>query len=152
MGNGHPLAAVVTTAEIAEEFSQNGYYFSTFAGNPVSAAVGTAVLDVMEKRRLPEQAARVGTYLKGGLTTLMIRHQVISDVRGPGLFIGVELGKGTPDAERASRVQNEMRQRGVLVGRTGPHGNVLKIRPPLVFEEQHADQLLTTLGEVLTGS
>ncbi len=149
MGNGHPLAAVVTTAEIAEDFSKSGYYFSTFAGNPVSAAVGNAVLDVMHKLQLPERAERVGGYLRSGLRDLMARHQVIGDVRGPGLFLGVEIGRDGPNTAVAHRVQNEMRQRGVLIGRTGPHDNVLKIRPPLVFKEEHADRLLTTLDGVL---
>lgn len=149
MGNGHPLAAVVTTAEIAEAFSRTGYYFSTFAGNPVSAAVGTAVLDVMERGRLPEQAERVGSYLRRGLNDLAVGHQIISAVRGPGLFLGVEIGQDGPDAEAAARIQNRMRRRGVLIGRTGPHANVLKIRPPLVFDEEHADQLLGTLDLVL---
>lgn len=150
MGNGHPLAAVVTTTEIAEEFARTGYYFSTFAGNPVSAAAGTAVLDVMDKERLPEQAERVGHYLRDGLNGLMNHHRIISDVRGPGLFLGVEIGRDRPDAEAASRIQNEMRRRGVLIGRTGPDDNVLKIRPPLVFVEQHADQLLAALALVLS--
>ncbi len=149
MGNGHPLAAVVTTAEIAEEFARTGYYFSTFAGNPVSAAVGSAVLDVMEKRRLPEQAELIGTYLRGRLNNLVTRYEVISDIRGPGLFLGVEVGRSGPEPRIAGQIQNEMRRRGILIGRTGPDANVLKIRPPLVFEEQHADVLLATLDAVL---
>lgn len=149
MGNGHPLAAVVTTAEIADQFSGKDYYFSTFAGNPVSAAVGSAVLDVMERERLPQQAERVGTYLRQRLETLASQHAVIADVRGPGLFIGVEIDRDGPDSAAAERIQNEMRYRGVLIGRTGPHGNVLKIRPPLVFAEAHAAQLLATLEGAL---
>ena len=115
----------------------------------MSAAVGTAVLDVMDKLQLPERAERVGNYLRRGLRDLMTRDQIICDVRGPGLFLGVEIGCNGPDNAMAGRIQNEMRQRGVLIGRTGPHDNVLKIRPPLVFEEQHADQLLATLDVVL---
>jgi 4-aminobutyrate aminotransferase-like enzyme len=150
MGNGHPLAAAVTTAAIAEEFSRTGYYFSTFAGNPVSAAVGAAVLNVMGRERLPEQADRVGDYLRQGLRELATKYPVIADVRGPGMFVGVEVAasEGSP-ADLAHRIQNEMRNRRVLIGRTGPQGNVLKIRPPLVFAEKHANQLLETLGNVL---
>jgi 4-aminobutyrate aminotransferase-like enzyme/Ser/Thr protein kinase RdoA (MazF antagonist) len=151
MGNGHPLAAVVTTPAIAEAFFGRGYYFSTFAGNPVSAAVGNAVLDVMERHHLPTHADRVGAYLRAGLAALAAEYPIISDVRGPGMFIGVELTypEGTPATEYATYVQNQMRNKQVLIGRTGPGGNVLKIRPPLVFEEEHADLLLDRLGSQL---
>jgi 4-aminobutyrate aminotransferase-like enzyme len=151
MGNGHPLAAVVTTAAIAEDFSRAGYYFSTFAGNPVSAAVGAAVLDVMERERLPEQAERVGEYLRQGLTELGASYPIVTEVRGPGMFIGVEIetSEGS-SADLAHRIQNDMRNRQVLIGRTGPNGNVLKIRPPLVFAEENADQLVGTLEAILS--
>ena len=150
MGNGHPIAAVVTTPAIAEEFTRLGYFFSTFAGNPVSTAAAMAVLDVMETEDLPERAERVGSYLRTGLSQLATDHPAISDVRGPGLFTGVELSAGgEPDPERARLVVNEMRLRRILIGRTGLHGNVLKIRPPLAFDESHADRLTETLGEVL---
>jgi 4-aminobutyrate aminotransferase-like enzyme/Ser/Thr protein kinase RdoA (MazF antagonist) len=145
MGNGHPLAAVVTTAEMAAAFAESGYYFSTFAGNPVSVAVGEAVLDVTERDRLAENAAVTGAYLRSGLEKTMADHDVAAVVRGPGLFIGVELA----DADMAARIQNEMRNSGVLIGRTGPRHNVLKIRPPLVFEPRHADILLDVLDDVL---
>ncbi|MDJ0925962.1 MAG: aminotransferase class III-fold pyridoxal phosphate-dependent enzyme [Acidimicrobiia bacterium] len=151
LGNGHPLAAVVATRAIADAFSESGYYFSTFAGNPVSAAVGMAVLDVTEQERLPEQAEVVGSYLRRGLGALADRHSIIADVRGPGLFVGVELvtADGQPAGRQAEAIQNRMRDRGVLIGRTGPQGNVLKIRPPLVFTEEHADLLLDRLSEIL---
>jgi len=145
MGNGHPLAAVVTTAEIAAAFSEKGYYFSTFAGNSVSVAVGDAVLDVTERDRLAENAAVTGRYLRSGLETMVEEHKVAAVVRGTGLFIGVEL----PGADLADRIQNELRNRGVLIGRTGPLHNVLKIRPPLVFEPRHADILLEVLDDVM---
>ncbi len=151
MGNGHPLAAVITTRQIADQFSATGYYFSTFAGNPVSAAVGEAVLDVMEHEGLPASASRVGAYLSKELARLVADTGVNGTVRGPGLFVGLELSadNGEPDAATAARVQNEMREHRVLIGRTGPAHNVLKIRPPLVFTQRHADILLETLAEVL---
>jgi 4-aminobutyrate aminotransferase-like enzyme/Ser/Thr protein kinase RdoA (MazF antagonist) len=151
MGNGHPIAAVVTTPAIAEEFTRLGYYFSTFAGNPVSTAAAMAVLDVMEAEHLPARAERVGSYLRAGLRELAKAHLSISDVRGPGLFTGVELSAGSqPDPERARLIVNEMRLRRILIGRTGLHSNVLKIRPPLAFDESNADVLLERLAEVLT--
>jgi 4-aminobutyrate aminotransferase-like enzyme len=154
MGNGHPIAAVVTTRAIGEEFSQKGYFFSTFAGNPVSAAVGEAVLDVLERDRLPDQAEHVGAHLRSALLALAESYPLITDVRGPGLFIGVELSNpdGSPATHAAERIQNGLRNRGVLIGRTGPRGNVLKIRPPLVFTEEHADLLADTLSVVLDGA
>ncbi|MDH5373631.1 MAG: aminotransferase class III-fold pyridoxal phosphate-dependent enzyme, partial [Acidimicrobiia bacterium] len=150
MGNGHPIAAIVTTPAIADAFIEKGYYFSTFAGNPVSTAAAMAVLDVMEEEGLPAKAHRVGSYLRGQLQDLAQGHPSISEVRGPGMFIGVELAiDGRPDPEGATRVANEMRNRRVLIGRTGIHGNVLKIRPPLAFDESHADLLVDTLEGVL---
>jgi 4-aminobutyrate aminotransferase-like enzyme len=153
IGNGHPLAAVITTAAIAEEFSRDGYYFSTFGGNPVSAVVGMKVLDIMDRERLPQQAEVIGRYLRSGLGELAARSDLIGDVRGPGLFIGVEIVDrgGSPAPATAQRVQNGMRERRVLIGRTGPSGNVLKFRPPLVFTEEHCDLLLGTLDKVLSG-
>ena len=153
LGNGHPLAAVVTTRRIADEFADRGYYFSTFAGNPVSAAVGSAVLDVMERERLPRQAEVVGEYLTTLLTALAATADEISDVRGRGLFIGVEIAtaEGAVAPERAAELQNRMKRDGVLIGRTGRHGNVLKIRPPLVFAERHADLLVERLAALVHG-
>ncbi|MCP4305031.1 MAG: aminotransferase class III-fold pyridoxal phosphate-dependent enzyme [bacterium] len=152
MGNGHPLAAVVTTRSIAEEFFSNGYYFSTFAGNPVSAAVGSAVLDVMERHNLPSRVEQVAGYLKTGLAALAAEYPVIREVRGPGMFIGVDLAyeDGRPATEYATYIQNQMRNKQVLIGRTGPAGNVLKIRPPLVFAEEHADLLLNRFRSQLS--
>ncbi len=144
MGNGHPLAAVVTTARIAAEFSEAAYFFSTFAGNPVSVAVGEAVLDVTERELLAENAESTGGYLRAGLERVVAKHG--GQVRGPGLFLGVEI----PEAGAAAHIQNELRNRGVLIGRTGPNQNVLKIRPPLVFELRHADILLEVLDDVMS--
>jgi 4-aminobutyrate aminotransferase-like enzyme len=149
MGNGHPLAAVVTTREIAEQFTERGYFFSTFAGNPVSAAAGMAVLDVMEAENLAQRADRVGEYMRTAIRE--IDHQAIAEVRGRGQFTGVEItddGNG-PDAAGAHRIVNAMRENNVLIGATGPHENVLKIRPPLVFSDEHADQVVDTLVAAL---
>lgn len=149
MGNGHPVAAVVTTPAIAETFYQRGYYFSTFAGNPVSAAAASAVLDVLAFEGLPAKADRVGEYLREGLSRLAERYPFIGDVRGPGMFIGVAVETdGKADAVLARTLVNELRNRRILVGRTGQRGNVLKIRPPLAFDESHADLLINTLLDV----
>jgi 4-aminobutyrate aminotransferase-like enzyme/Ser/Thr protein kinase RdoA (MazF antagonist) len=151
MGNGHPMGAVITTPSIAAEFAARWHFFSTFAGSPVAAAVGTAVLDVIERERLAEQAERVGSYLRERLGEVAVGQTAIRQVRGPGLFIGVELdgeSSGRPDIGKA--VANGLRCRGVLVGTTGPLDNVIKIRPPLVFAEQHADRVTAALDATLT--
>ena len=150
MGNGHPMGAVVTTPEIAAQFAERWHFFSTFAGSPVAAAVGTAVLDVIEREQLAEQAERVGAYLRARLTEVAASHPVVTKVRGPGLFIGVELdcdSTARPDIGRV--VANGLRRRGVLVGATGPRVNVIKIRPPLVFSERHADRVAAALDATL---
>ncbi|MDP3910415.1 MAG: aminotransferase class III-fold pyridoxal phosphate-dependent enzyme [Gemmatimonadales bacterium] len=153
MGNGHPLAAVITTPDIAGALAQRGGYFNTFGGNPVSCAVGLAVLDVLEREGLQENALRIGTYLQTRLQALAARHALIGDVRGAGLFLGVELVRDRstlePATVEARRIMNRMRDHGVLIGLTGPHDNVLKIRPPLVFSREHADQLTDTLDHAL---
>jgi 4-aminobutyrate aminotransferase-like enzyme len=142
LGNGHPVAAVVTSRRIAEAFWSEGYYFSTFAGNPVAAAAGMAVLDVLERERLPEHAAAMGQTLHDHLAG---RHPAIREVRGEGLFLGVDLG----DGDLTRRVVEGMRERRVLVGRTGMRGEVVKIRPPLVFSDEHAGALLDAFDGAL---
>jgi 4-aminobutyrate aminotransferase-like enzyme len=153
MGNGHPLAGVVARREIVEPFTQKNMYFNTFGGNPVSAAVGMAVLDVIEDEGLLPHAARVGDYLIRQLRALATRHPLIGDVRGSGLFIAVELvrdrGAMTPAAEETKHIVNRMRERRVLISRTGPYDNVLKIRPPMPFSTENADLLVDTLDNVL---
>jgi 4-aminobutyrate aminotransferase-like enzyme/Ser/Thr protein kinase RdoA (MazF antagonist) len=153
IGNGFPLGAVVTTREIAAAFDNGMEFFSTFGGNPVSCAAGLAVLDVVEEEKLQERALRIGRHLLEGLRRLQDRHAVIGDVRGSGLFLGVELvrDRGTlePAREEAEYVVDRLRERGVLTGTDGPHHNVLKLRPPLVFSEEDADLFLATLEEVL---
>ncbi len=154
MGNGHPVAAAVTRREIAEAFAERyPEFFSTFGGNTVAAAVALAVLDVVQEEGLQGNAEEVGAFLRDGLLELAQRHEVIGDVRGAGLMIGVDLVRSRetrePATAAADEVLNEMRERGVLVGSAGPANNVLKIRPPLVFSRANADQLLQTLDDVL---
>jgi 4-aminobutyrate aminotransferase-like enzyme len=154
MGNGFPLGAVATRPQILAAFCRNAGYFNTFGGSPVAAAVGLAVLDVIEQERLMENAAQVGGYLKQRLGDLSARHPMISDVRGTGFFIGVELvrvNERLPAPELATAAINGLRDRKVLIGAAGRHGNVLKLRPPLCFSEANADYLVSALDEVLTG-
>jgi 4-aminobutyrate aminotransferase-like enzyme/Ser/Thr protein kinase RdoA (MazF antagonist) len=145
MGNGYPVAAVIARRDIVERFAATTRLFSTFGGNPVAARAALAVLDVIEDERLVESAARVGARLGEGLETLRARHPSIRAVRGVGLLIGVEL----TDGELAEKVVDRMREDGVLIGRTGRHGTVLKIRPPLVFAGEHADMVVDVLAGAL---
>ncbi len=153
IGNGYPLGAVVTTAEIAASFDNGMEFFSTFGGSTVSCAVGLAVLDVVQGDRLQEHARRVGGRMLDGLRAIADRHPVAGDVRGSGLFIGVELVKDRdsrePAADEASYVVNRMRDEGILIGTDGPFHNVLKIRPPMPFNENDADLLVATLDAIL---
>lgn len=153
MGNGHPLAAVIARPELISGFTERNMYFNTFAGNPVSAAVGAAVLDVLEDERLVENARVVGDYTLARLAKLAERHAIIGDVRGAGLFFAVELvsdrGSKTPAPAQTKRVVNRMRELGVLISRIGMHDNILKIRPPMPFSTQHADLLIDRLNEAL---
>jgi 4-aminobutyrate aminotransferase-like enzyme len=153
MGNGHPVAAVVTTPEIAASFDNGMEYFNTYGGNPVSCAVGLAVLDVIKDEGLQENARRVGARLKAGLANLMHKHPLIGDVRGLGLFIGVELVTDrqtlAPASAHASYIVERMKDSGILISTDGPLHNVLKIKPPLVFSEANADLLVGTLDRIL---
>lgn len=153
IGNGHPLGAVVTTRAIADSFDNGMEYFNTFGGNPVSCAVGLAVLDVIEDERLADHALRTGARLMSGLRSLMDRHPAIGDVRGLGLYIGVELVRDRasrqPDGALASDVADRMREHHILLSTDGPDHNVLKIKPPLVFDLEDADRFIDTLDRVL---
>jgi 4-aminobutyrate aminotransferase-like enzyme len=150
IGNGHPIGAVVTTRAIADSFDNGMEFFSTFGGNNVSCAIGIAVLEVVQEEGLQQHALRVGERLLEGLRTLQQRHSLIGDVRGSGLFLGVELVRDhDPATQEATRIVNLMRERGILIGTDGPHHNVLKIRPPMPFADPDADQLLHTLEDVL---
>jgi 4-aminobutyrate aminotransferase-like enzyme len=153
MGNGHPLAGVIARPELITAFTERNMYFNTFGGNPVSAAVGNAVLDAIEDEHLLENAAAVGNYTLTRLAALAKRHSLIGDVRGAGLFFAVELVRNTrtkvPAPAETKRLVNLMRERGVLISRIGMHDNILKIRPPMPFSKQHADLLVDTLDEAL---
>jgi len=153
MGNGFPLAAVVTTRDIAASFANGMEFFSTFGGNPVACAAGLAVLDVVEEEQLQANALRVGGYLKNRLLWLQERHRIIGDVRGSGLFLGVDLvldrETRVPATKHANYIVNRLRDCGVLAGTDGPGHNVLKLRPPLVFTQANADLFVTTLDAIL---
>ena len=153
IGNGHPLAAVVTTPKIAASFNNGMEYFNTFGGNPVSCRIGLAVLDVIEEEGLQEHARRVGERLIAGLKGLVERHPIVGDARGTGLFQGIELVTDReslePAPRHASHLVERMRDRGILLSTDGPLHNVVKIKPPLVFDEKDADRLVNTLDEVL---
>jgi 4-aminobutyrate aminotransferase-like enzyme len=153
MGNGHPIGGVVARRDIVSAYRRQFTYFNTFAGNAVSCAVGNAVLDVIEREGLQRNAFEVGGYLKSSLAQLRDRHALVGDVRGSGLFIGVELvsdrDSKAPAAKAARFVINAMRDRGVLISRIGLHDNILKMRPPLPFSRGNADQLVETLDAVL---
>jgi 4-aminobutyrate aminotransferase-like enzyme len=153
MGNGHPLAAVVARRDLVDAFTGRNMYFNTFGGNPVSAAVGMAVLDVIEEEHLVENARAVGAYTLARLKKLADRHELIGDVRGSGLFFAVELVSDrkakTPATAQTKKLVNLMRERGVLISRIGTHDNILKIRPPMQFSKENADLLVDTLDQVM---
>ena len=153
LGDGHPLAAVVTTPEIIEKFTQKHHYFNTFGGNPVSAAVGLAVLDVIEQENILQNVHDVGLYLAEGLQSLSRQYDVIGDVRGKGLFYGVEMVSDrnlkSPAESYALNIQEYLRDNGVLISTTGPNNNVLKIRPPMIFSRLNSDLLLGKLEQAL---
>ena len=153
IGNAFPLAAVVTTKEIAASFANGMEFFSTFGGNPVACAAGLAVLDVLEEEKLQENALLVGTYLKQSLQELQQRHALIGDVRGSGLFLGVDLvvDRNAREAAplQASYIVNQLRERGILAGTDGPQHNVIKLRPPLVFTRKDSDLFVKTLDAIL---
>ncbi|MNZ32664.1 Ornithine aminotransferase [compost metagenome] len=153
MGNGYPLAGVVTSRELVESFGRSAMYFNTFGGTPVAAAVGMAVLDEIEERGLQANSLQVGGYLSERLWQLAERHSIIGDVRGKGLFFAVELVRDRTSRDSAGaearRLVNDMRQRGVLISKVGAGDNILKIRPPLVFSREHADLFIDTLDNAL---
>ena len=152
IGNGHPIGAVITTAAIAESFDNGMEFFSTFGGNNVSCAIGLKVLEIVHEENLQSHALRVGERLLEGFRTLQKQYEIIGDVRGSGLFLGVELVRNTrePATHEANRIVNRMRERGVLLGTDGPFHNVLKIRPPMPLSRADADLLLSVLGEIMS--
>jgi 4-aminobutyrate aminotransferase-like enzyme/Ser/Thr protein kinase RdoA (MazF antagonist) len=153
IGNAFPLAAVVTTREIAASFANGMEFFSTFGGNPVACAAGLAVLDVLRDQDLQQRALRVGKYLMAELKKLQDCHALIGDVRGSGLFLGIDLVRDRetrePATEQADYVVNRLRDRGILAGTDGPNHNVIKLRPPLIFSEADADLFTRTLEQIL---
>ena len=152
IGNAHPMAAVATTRAIAESFAGGMEFFATFGGNNVSAAIGEAVLDVIEDESLLENARQRGEQFFAGMAPLAAAHDVIGDVRGRGLYLGVDLIKDPatrePNAAAADYVAGRMKDRGILISTDGPFHNVLKIKPPIVFTESEMQRLIDTLGEI----
>lgn len=155
MGNGHPIAGLVAKPEVLQAFGEETRYFNTFGGNsnPVSCAAAMATLQVIQNDKLQDNAARIGALIHTGFRELAEKFELIGDVRGDGLFIGVELvgdrKTKAPAKGVANQIVNGMRQRGVLISATGPRGNVLNIRPPLTFNEAHAQQLLMAASGAL---
>jgi 4-aminobutyrate aminotransferase-like enzyme/Ser/Thr protein kinase RdoA (MazF antagonist) len=150
LGNGHPLAAVACTQEVAKKFANGMEYFNTFGGNPVSCAIGAAVLRTVKREKLQEHALRVGEFLKSGLKDLAQDFPIIGDVRGQGLFLGFELvdSEMNPLGEQADYLANRMKDYGILMSTDGPDHNVLKIKPPMVFTQENAEELLFYLRKV----
>lgn len=153
MGNGQPIAGVAGRAEIIDHFGKNMRYFNTYGGNPVSCAAAKAVLDVIRDEQLQRRSQVIGDYLLDELRQLTDRHELVGDVRGAGLFLGVELVTDrklkTPAAAQTRKIVNSMREQGVLISAAGPQENVLKIRPLLTFEREHADLLLQAVDRAL---
>ncbi|EJZ22787.1 aminotransferase class III-fold pyridoxal phosphate-dependent enzyme, partial [Rhizobium sp. Pop5] len=155
MANGHPVGGVVANADVLNAFRKAFRYFNTFGGNPVSCAAALAVLDVIEDEKLIENARDVGEYTRDAFTRLAQKHPIIGDVRGSGLFMGMEFVRDRatkePAVSEASRIVNEMRERGVLMGKIGIHQCATKIRPPMPFSRENADLMLSVFDDVLSG-
>lgn len=152
MGNGHPIAGVVTTDEIAASFAKGVEFFSSFGGNPVSCAIGLSVLEVLEEENLQENALEVGTYFKSLLMNLQNKHDAIGDVRGEGLFLGVELinpKTRKPNTELAYFIKNELRNNHILVSTDGPYNNVIKMKPPLCFTKENSKEVVEAIDKAL---
>ena len=153
MGNGYPIAGLAVKPDLLATFGKTAGYFNTFGGNPVAAAAGLAVLETLEAENLRENALEVGAYLLAGLEAVAQRFSQVGDVRGKGLYIGVELVRDrkskTPDRAAATSVVEMLRDRNILVGIAGPYGNIVKIRPPLCFARDHADLLVKALSDSL---
>ncbi|KAG5318116.1 AGT2L aminotransferase, partial [Pseudoatta argentina] len=154
MGNGHPVAAVVTTPEIARSFYNTGIeYFNTYGGNPVSCAITNAVMEAIEREGLQENALKVGNHLLAELKKLAKRRKIIGDVRGAGLFVGIELVrdriKRIPATAEAKHVVSRMKEKKILISSDGPDNNVLKLKPPMVFTLENANHFISVLDKVL---
>jgi 4-aminobutyrate aminotransferase-like enzyme len=153
MGNGLPLSGVAASTELVASFRDKTRYFNTFASSPLQAAVGMAVLDVIEDEKLLDSSAQLGDYLRSELRNMQHKCDAIAEVRGCGLFVGLEWVsdriKKTADREGAVLVANAMKEKGFLLSNAGARGNVIKVRPPLVFQQEHADLFLTAFDEML---
>ena len=156
MGNGLPVAGAAASSELVDNFRRHKRYFNTFAASPLQAAAGMAVIDVIEEEGLAANVDQVGAYLRSELLKFQDSCEQLAEVRGHGLFIGMEWVQDrtsrTPDSDGATAVVNSLRDRGVLIGSAGHMGNILKIRPPLVFQREHADLFLTAFEESIRES
>ncbi|MAL65149.1 MAG: aspartate aminotransferase family protein, partial [Candidatus Marinimicrobia bacterium] len=154
IGNGHPLSAVITTEELANQFNNGMEYFNSFGGNPVSSAIGHTVLKIIEDDELQKNALNVGFYLKKELLSLKKTFEIIGDVRGEGLFLGIEIVAETnaikPNPKAARYIVNKMKELGVLLSTDGPDNNVIKIKPPIIFNNRDADFLLNKLDKTIS--
>ena len=154
IGNGHPLSVVITKKDIAQAFNNGMEYFNSFGGNPVSCEIGQAVLDIIREEKLQENALRTGDHLLRGLKSIQNKYDIIGDIRGSGLFIGIELIKDMknmiPAAQEAEIVVNAMQKKGILISSDGPDHNVLKIKPPLVFNKKNANYFLESFEAIMT--
>jgi len=151
MGNGHPIAALITTEEVAESFEQGVEFFSSFGGNPVSCSIGKAVLEVIEQEDLMKRAFDVGNYYLKQLMGLKSQFKSIHDVRGSGLFLGVELVSTDckPNSNLASFIKNKLRESKILIGTDGKYNNVLKTKPPLCFTKENVDEVIQRIEEAI---
>ena len=151
MGSGLPLSGVVATEEISDSFHEKAFYFNTTAATPLQAAVGGTVIDIIQDEGLIENAEKIGGYLKAELLKIKDDFDYLGDIRGPGLFIGLDIVDNKenkkPDREKAIEIVEILKNKGVLISNAGQYRNVLKLRPPLVFDLSHADLLLKALGE-----
>lgn len=155
MGNGHPIGAVVATKEIAESFERGVEFFSSFGGNPVSCAIGMAVLDVIDEEGLQENANKVGLHYQKCLRELQMQYPQIGDLRGSGLFIGIDIvipDTKTPDTQLAHHLKNTLRKRHILVSTDGPADNVIKSKPPLCFTKENVEEVVSNIADILASS
>jgi 4-aminobutyrate aminotransferase-like enzyme len=156
MGNGYPIGGVAIKPDLLTDFGSRNGYFNTFGGSPAAAAAGLAVLETLEAEELQKNSLEMGKYLQGELNRIAKLHERVGDVRGAGLYIGVEFVRNAkskaPDAKAAQKIVNLMRERNILIGTAGRHGNVLKIRPPLCLQKEHADMLAVGFADALAAS